>query len=130
MLCDDSADTCSHIWFNVVLSIEPGQAFHKLLSSVSCLPTPNTLVDSGLRTLRKSKTMKQERQVLVPIKEQFCFVKITYVIETVQVSGTVAILEHWEHGVPQYLPQNLHLLFLHTGRWLKASGQRIARCLS
>lgn len=36
--------------------------------------------------------MKQERQVLVPIKEQFCFVKIIYVIETVQVSGTVAIL--------------------------------------
>lgn len=74
--------------------------------------------------------MKQERQVLVPIKEQFCFVKLTHVIETVQVSGTVAILEHWEHGVPQYLPQNLHLLFLHTGRWLKASGQRIARRLS
>lgn len=116
---EDSTGTCSPIWFSVVLSIEPRQAFHWLLSSVSCLPTLKTLVDSGLRTLRKSntKTMKQEMQVLVPIKEQFYVVKIIYVIETAQVSGTVAILEHWVHGVPQYLPQNLHLLFLYTGGW-------------
>lgn len=93
---------------------------------MSCLPTLKTLVDSGLRTLRKSntKTMKQERQVLVPIKEQFCFVKIIYVIETVQVSQ---FLE--SHGVPTVSSSKLaSVLLIH--RWLKASGQRIARHLS